>query len=680
MRAHQWNPHDKRIGLILLLVVLCFPSAYAEKNMSTDDWNNQLQFNDMQEKISITREFSFSKGPEFTLIPDEGTIYHSTDGITRIFDAGGNQVSISDDADSPKKFTTTGYLPVSKIYQVPADSFIRQDGTRTRVYANNKLVFTVIDENSTNPTSYLSAPGMAFESVANKIDGGWMEKAAKYHLYDVRSFIADWKVPSPPQDPTNTSNHQTWLFNAVAENGAIAQPCIGYGPDGRWQGVAVYGYQDRYHYYYSTFLPIKTGDLMEGILMYYPDSGYWSIRLIDQTHGNISMNLSVETQGLLDNNDISAFCTLEQYAVSNHNDLPGTTNFTNISIMGTGSNPISFTWDKEVDPEGLRFLNGLSVDSPSQSQVTLYTDKTFTISPSAGAGGTTGPPSDVSILSGSDYTVTITPTDPHCEIGNVIVDGVSMGKITKYDFTNITADHTLNVNFIWFLLISPSANSGGTINPSSAVRVSPGNSQTFNIVPQEGYRIEKVVISGIDYGPITSYTFTDVQEDGSISATFMSTSPHADFTNVTPTTGDKAPFTVTFTDTSTNDPDRWSWNFGDGDWTNATDQNPVHTYRGNGTYTVSLTATNSVTGSNTTVKTNYITVGPLYATTNGVYTVLKFNETGSTKWTPPAGVTAVDYLVVGGGGAAGSIESFADTKKGSRWIKAVKKSKIWIIS
>ena len=106
----------------------------------------------------------------------------------------------------------------------------------------------------------------------------------------------------------------------------------------------------------------------------------------------------------------------------------------------------------------------------------------------------------------------------------------------------------------------------------------------------------------------------------------------------------------------------------------------MHTYRANGTYSVSLTATSNVTGSNTTVKTNYITVGPIYATTNGAYTILKFNQTGSTRWTPPAGVTAVDYLVVGGGGAAGSIESFADTKKGSRWIKAVKKSKIWIIS
>jgi hypothetical protein len=80
----------------------------------------------------------------------------------------------------------------------------------------------------------------------------------------------------------------------------------------------------------------------------------------------------------------------------------------------------------------------------------------------------------------------------------------------------------------------------------------------------------------------------------------------------------------------------------------------VHTYRSNGTYTVSLTATNEESGSNTTTKTNYITVGLIYATTNGAYTVLKFNSTGSTKWTPPHGVTAVDYLVVGGGGEDGN--------------------------
>jgi PKD repeat protein len=135
--------------------------------------------------------------------------------------------------------------------------------------------------------------------------------------------------------------------------------------------------------------------------------------------------------------------------------------------------------------------------------------------------------------------------------------------------------------------------------------------------------------------------------------TVTASPPHADFT-ASPRSGSAAPLTVQFTDTSTNSPDGWSWTFGDGDETNATEQNPVHTYHDNGTYTVSLVARN-LTGSNTVTKTDYIRVGPVsqYTLINGTYTVVIFNGMGLTTWTPPSGVTKVDYLVVAGGGAGG---------------------------
>jgi len=41
------------------------------------------------------------------------------------------------------------------------------------------------------------------------------------------------------------------------------------------------------------------------------------------------------------------------------------------------------------------------------------------------------------------------------------------------------------------------------------------------------------------------------------------------------------------------------------------------------------------------------------ATVNATYAVVSFTTVGTTNWTAPAGVTAVDYLVVGGGGAGG---------------------------
>ncbi|MCQ8893833.1 MAG: DUF2341 domain-containing protein, partial [Methanolinea sp.] len=82
--------------------------------------------------------------------------------------------------------------------------------------------------------------------------------------------------------------------------------------------------------------------------------------------------------------------------------------------------------------------------------------------------------------------------------------------------------------------------------------------------------------------------------------------PIAEF-KATPATG-VAPLSVQFTDLSSNSPTAWQWNFGDGT-SNATVQNPVHNYTAAGTYTVTLTVSNSY-GSNTTRKSNYITVTP----------------------------------------------------------------------
>ena len=83
------------------------------------------------------------------------------------------------------------------------------------------------------------------------------------------------------------------------------------------------------------------------------------------------------------------------------------------------------------------------------------------------------------------------------------------------------------------------------------------------------------------------------------------TAPTASFTPA-PTSG-SAPLTVQFTDTSSGGPTAWSWSFGDGG--TATVQNPAHTYSVAGTYTVTLTVSNSL-GSDTVTGSNLISVGP----------------------------------------------------------------------
>jgi len=72
----------------------------------------------------------------------------------------------------------------------------------------------------------------------------------------------------------------------------------------------------------------------------------------------------------------------------------------------------------------------------------------------------------------------------------------------------------------------------------------------------------------------------------------------------TPTSG-SAPISVGFTDKSTGVITSWKWDFGDG--TSSTEQNPYHTYRSQGIYTVILTVSNDY-GSSYATKNRYITI------------------------------------------------------------------------
>jgi PKD repeat protein len=119
--------------------------------------------------------------------------------------------------------------------------------------------------------------------------------------------------------------------------------------------------------------------------------------------------------------------------------------------------------------------------------------------------------------------------------------------------------------------------------------------------------------------------------------------PVANFT-VSPSSG-TAPLAVAFSDTSSNGPTSWAWDFGDGATT--TTQNPSHTYSAAGTYTVKLTATNAA-GSNTVSKAGVVTVtGQVSTGISIVGSQSAFSDSAVTGVSVPApsGIAAGDVLV-----------------------------------
>jgi hypothetical protein len=72
---------------------------------------------------------------------------------------------------------------------------------------------------------------------------------------------------------------------------------------------------------------------------------------------------------------------------------------------------------------------------------------THSFSSSAGIGGTISPSGVISVAAGSNFTYTITPNAEFC-ISNVVVDGMSVGIVSTYTFTSVTAPHTIAVSFV----------------------------------------------------------------------------------------------------------------------------------------------------------------------------------------------------------------------------------------
>lgn len=157
------------------------------------------------------------------------------------------------------------------------------------------------------------------------------------------------------------------------------------------------------------------------------------------------------------------------------------------------------------------------------------TPTSYTVTATAGAGGSINLSGAIVVSEGENQTFTITPEEGY-EISDVLVDSVSVGAVSTYTFNNIQQDHTIAASFaqtgtpsapaIIKYTITATAGTGGSIAPEGSVKVTKGNDQTFTITPDAGYEIDNVLVDGSSQGPIDTYTFQNVQENHTIQANF----------------------------------------------------------------------------------------------------------------------------------------------------------------
>ncbi len=147
---------------------------------------------------------------------------------------------------------------------------------------------------------------------------------------------------------------------------------------------------------------------------------------------------------------------------------------------------------------------------------------TYTITASAGSGGTISPSGTVTVSDGSSQKFTITPLTGYA-VFSVTVDGSSVGAVSTFTFTNVSGNHTVAAAFANApYAITASAGSNGSISPSGTVTVATGSSQTFTITPSTGYQVASVLVDGVSVGAVYSYTFSSIAASHTISASFSS--------------------------------------------------------------------------------------------------------------------------------------------------------------
>jgi len=252
--------------------------------------------------------------------------------------------------------------------------------------------------------------------------------------------------------------------------------------------------------------------------------------------GDASGSSSPLTVSMTGNKTVTATFTQNQYTVTASTVGQGTVSKTpsqatytygaSVQVTATPASGWAFTgWSGDLSGSA----NPATVTMSGNKAVTATFTQimyTLTIQSPDGSGSTSPAAGGYSYNQGASAQVTATPS-VRWQLDHWVLDGSSAGSANPLTVTMNSA-HTLKAVFtqIQYTIIA-SAGLNGAISPSGNVIVNQGSSQAFTITPYTGYKVSSVLVDGVSMGTVTSYTFSGVQADHTISASFTPVTSNA---------------------------------------------------------------------------------------------------------------------------------------------------------
>lgn len=135
--------------------------------------------------------------------------------------------------------------------------------------------------------------------------------------------------------------------------------------------------------------------------------------------------------------------------------------------------------------------------------------------------GSISPSGNVRVNLNSNQTFNII-SDNNYVVNYVVVDGINIGAVSSYTFSNVRGNHSIAAIFkpVPSYTIAVTVGANGSISTHGIVSVIQHGNKTFTFTPSNGYVVSAITVDGVNVGTDTTYTFNNVIQNHTLAVTF----------------------------------------------------------------------------------------------------------------------------------------------------------------